>query len=179
MDAFDSNKSENDIDDGHSPFIPTTDELPLLEPAVMWGALPDNVCQARPQPTEVQSPAPALQRLLAAPPTGPRPQDLITNIYSDQGQNSNHNILTKLIRKISMTTIIPGLIPSKISTWDTGVKRVLTKDEEPSAKRVKRSPSPTTNQTSSVLMNLLVSGCDVDAGYICIVQSRPRHKLKA
>ncbi|XP_061384554.1 hypoxia-inducible factor 1-alpha isoform X4 [Danaus plexippus] len=132
LDAFDSNKSENDIDDGHSPFIPTTDELPLLEPAVMWGALPDNVCQARPQPTEVQSPAPALQRLLAAPPTGPRPQDLITNIYSDQ-----------------------GLIPSKISTWDTGVKRVLTKDEEPSAKRVKRSPSPTTNQTSSVLMNLL------------------------
>lgn len=84
LDAF-SNRSDNEIDDGNSPFIPTTDELPLLEPAVMWGALPDNVSQARPQPSELQSSAPALQRLLAAPPTGPPPQDLITNIYSDQG----------------------------------------------------------------------------------------------
>ncbi|XP_072930087.1 uncharacterized protein [Epargyreus clarus] len=140
LDAFDSARSDNDIDDGHSPFIPATDELPVLEPAVMWGALPDNVSQARPQPSESQltSSAPALQRLLAAPPTGPPPQDLITNIYSD-----------------------PGLIPSRsVSTWDTGVKRVLKQEEEPSAKRVKRSPSPATTTpstapSSSVLMNLL------------------------
>ncbi|CAH0728243.1 unnamed protein product, partial [Brenthis ino] len=140
LDAF-SNRSDNEIDDGNSPFIPTTDELPLLEPAVMWGALPDNVSQARPQPSELQSSAPALQRLLAAPPTGPPPQDLITNIYSDQ-----------------------GLIPSRsVSSWDTGVKRVLKQDEEPTAKRVKRSPSPTistqsapvSTPSSSVLMNLL------------------------
>ncbi|CAH2094387.1 unnamed protein product [Euphydryas editha] len=136
LDAFDSNRSDNDIDDGHSPFIPTTDELPLLAPAVMWGALPDNVSQARPQPSEAQTSAPALQRLLVAPPTGPPPQDLITNIYSDQ-----------------------GLIPSKsISTWDTGVKRVLKQEEEPTAKRAKRSPSPAPpprSPSSSVLMNLL------------------------
>lgn len=89
LDAFESGRSDNDIDDAHAPFIPTTDELPVLETAVMWGALPDSVSLARPQPTENQSvsPAPALQRLLAAPPTGPPPQDLITNIYSDQGIN--------------------------------------------------------------------------------------------
>jgi hypothetical protein len=87
LDAFDSGRSDNGIDDGHSPFIPMSDERPVLEPAVMWGALPDNVSLARPQPSESQatSPAPALQRLLAAPTTGPPPQDLITNIYSDQG----------------------------------------------------------------------------------------------
>lgn len=87
LDAFDSNRSDNDIEDGNSPFIPVSDELPVLEPAVMWGALPDSVSMARPQPTEMQttSPAPALQRLLTAAPTGPPPQDLITNIYSDQG----------------------------------------------------------------------------------------------
>lgn len=87
LDPLDSGRSDNSIDDGHSPFIPIADELPVLEPAVMWGALPDNVSMARPQPSEAQnaSPAPALQRLLAAPPTGPPPQDLITNIYSDQG----------------------------------------------------------------------------------------------
>ncbi|CAK1552316.1 unnamed protein product [Leptosia nina] len=138
LDAYDSARSDNDIDDGNSPFIPTTDDLPVLEPAVMWGALPDSVRQARPQPSETQTSAPALQRLLAAPPTGPPPQDLITNIYSDQ-----------------------GLIPSRsISSWDTGVKRVLTQEEEPRAKRAKRSPSPaptvpTTQSSSSVLMNLL------------------------
>lgn len=89
LDAFDSARSDNDIDDGNSPFIPLTDERPVLEPAVMWGALPDSVSQARPQPTDIQttSPAPALQRLLAAPTTGPPPQDLITNIYSDQGRD--------------------------------------------------------------------------------------------
>ncbi|XP_045502869.1 uncharacterized protein LOC123699868 isoform X2 [Colias croceus] len=137
LDAFESARSDNDIDDGNSPFIPATDELPVLEPAVMWGALPDNVRQARPQPSEAQTTAPALQRLLAAPPTGPPPQDLITNIYSDQ-----------------------GLIPSRsISSWDTGVKRVLKQDEEPCAKRAKRSPSPAptvpSTPSSSVLMNLL------------------------
>ncbi|CAF4799178.1 unnamed protein product [Pieris macdunnoughi] len=120
LDAYDSARSDNDIDDGNSPFIPINDDLPILEPAVMWGALPDNVRQARPQPSEPQTSAPALQRLLVAPPTGPPPQDLITNIYSD-----------------------PGLIPNKsISSWDTGVKRVLKQEEEPCAKRVKRSPSP-------------------------------------
>ncbi|XP_026315120.1 hypoxia-inducible factor 1-alpha isoform X2 [Hyposmocoma kahamanoa] len=121
LDAFENGRSD-DIEDGNSPFIPTSDELPVLEPAVMWGALPDSVSLARPQPSETQStsPAPALQCLLAAPPTGPPPQDLITNIYSDQ-----------------------GLIPSRsVSTWDTGVKRILKQEEEPSAKRVKRSPSP-------------------------------------
>ncbi|XP_068619326.1 hypoxia-inducible factor 1-alpha-like isoform X2 [Battus philenor] len=141
LDAFDSGRSDNDIEDGNSPFIPTSDELPVLESAVMWGALPDNVSLARPQPSEpqVMSSAPALQRLLAATPTGPPPQDLITNIYSDQ-----------------------GLIPNRsVSTWDTGVKRELKQEEEPRAKRVKRSPSPTpvthkpSSQSSSVLMNLL------------------------
>ncbi|XP_034834052.1 uncharacterized protein [Maniola hyperantus] len=136
LDAFD-NRSDNDIDDGNSPFIPTTDELPLLEPAVMWGVLPDSVSQAKPQPSEVQTSAPALQRLLAAPPTGPPPQDIITNIYSD-----------------------PGLIPSRsVSSWDTGVKRVMKQEEESTAKRVKRSPSPAAptarTPSSSVLMNLL------------------------
>uniref|UniRef100_A0A2H1W5B3 SFRICE_010163 n=1 Tax=Spodoptera frugiperda TaxID=7108 RepID=A0A2H1W5B3_SPOFR len=152
LDAFDSNRSDNDIDDGNSPFIPASDELPVLEPAVMWGALPDNVSMARPQPTEMQttSPAPALQRLLTATTTGPPPQDLITNIYSDQ-----------------------GLLPIRsVSSWDTGVKRVMKQEQEPCAKRIKRSPSPvqstTPAQSSSVLMNLLVSGCDVDAGYICM-----------
>lgn len=163
LDAFDSNRSDNDIDDGNSPFIPASDELPVLEPAVMWGALPDNVSMARPQPTEMQttSPAPALQRLLTATTTGPPPQDLITNIYSDQ-----------------------GLLPIRsVSSWDTGVKRVMKQEQEPCAKRIKRSPSPvqstTPAQSSSVLMNLLVSGCDVDAGYICMVQCRPRQKAKA
>ncbi|XP_075982714.1 uncharacterized protein LOC142980965 isoform X2 [Anticarsia gemmatalis] len=140
LDAFDSNRSDNDIDDGNSPFIPTSDELPVLEPAVMWGALPDSVSLARPQPTETQttSPAPALQRLLTASTTGPPPQDLITNIYSDS-----------------------GLIPSRsVATWDTGVKRVMKQEQEPCAKRVKRSPSPVqaapaSNPSSSVLMNLL------------------------
>ncbi|KPJ18057.1 Hypoxia-inducible factor 1-alpha [Papilio machaon] len=140
LDAFDNGRSDNDIEDGNSPFIPTSDELPVLESAVMWGALPDNVSLARPQPSETQSVsnAPALQRLLAAAPTGPPPQDLITNIYSDQ-----------------------GLIPNRsVSSWDTGVKRVLKQEEEPIAKRVKRSPSPaevprTQSQSSSVLMNLL------------------------
>ncbi|CAH0594106.1 unnamed protein product [Chrysodeixis includens] len=139
LDAFDSNRSDNDIDDGNSPFIPTSDELPVLEPAVMWGALPDSVSMARPQPTEMQttSPAPALQRLLTATTTGPPPQDLITNIYSDQ-----------------------GLIPSRsVASWDTGVKRVMKQEQEPCAKRVKRSPSPAQTTTpapsSSVLMNLL------------------------
>ncbi|XP_045537896.1 hypoxia-inducible factor 1-alpha isoform X2 [Papilio machaon] len=140
LDAFDNGRSDNDIEDGNSPFIPTSDELPVLESAVMWGALPDNVSLARPQPSETQSvsSAPALQRLLAAAPTGPPPQDLITNIYSDQ-----------------------GLIPNRsVSSWDTGVKRVLKQEEEPIAKRVKRSPSPaevprTQSQSSSVLMNLL------------------------
>ncbi|XP_013170729.1 PREDICTED: hypoxia-inducible factor 1-alpha-like isoform X2 [Papilio xuthus] len=140
LDAFDNGRSDNDIEDGNSPFIPTSDELPVLESAVMWGALPDNVSLARPQPSETQSvsSAPALQRLLAAAPTGPPPQDLITNIYSDQ-----------------------GLIPNRsVSSWDTGVKRVLKQEEEPIAKRVKRSPSPTEvprtqSQSSSVLMNLL------------------------
>ncbi|KAL4708265.1 hypothetical protein ACJJTC_016314 [Scirpophaga incertulas] len=165
LDAFDSGRSDNDIDDGHSPFIPMSDERPVLEPAVMWGALPDNVSLARPQPSEVQStsPAPALQRLLAAPTTGPPPQDLITNIYSDQ-----------------------GLIPCRsVTSWDTGVKRVMKQEEEPTPKRIKRSPSPapktpkSSTPSSSVLMNLLVSGCDVDAGYICMVQCRPRQKAKA
>ncbi|CAH2045765.1 unnamed protein product, partial [Iphiclides podalirius] len=141
LDAFDSGRSDNDIDDGNSPFIPTSDELPVLESAVMWGALPDNVSLARPQPSEpaAVSAAPALQRLLAAAPTGPPPQDLITNIYSDQG-------------------LIPN---SSVSTWDTGVKRVMKQEEEPVAKRVKRSPSPLslleepTTPSSSVLMNLL------------------------
>ncbi|VVD00410.1 unnamed protein product [Leptidea sinapis] len=134
LDAFDSARSDNDIDDGNSPFIPTTDELPVLEPAVMWGALPDSVRQARPQPSEIQSSSPALQRLLVAPPTGPPPQDIITNIYSEQ-----------------------GLIPSRnISSWDTGVKRIMKQEEEPTAKRIKRSPTPTqTSTSSSVLMNLL------------------------
>ncbi|CAG9789062.1 unnamed protein product [Diatraea saccharalis] len=140
LDAFDSGRSDNDIDDGHSPFIPMNDERPVLEPAVMWGALPDNVSQARPQPSEMQpvTGAPALQQLLAAPTTGPPPQDLITNIYSDQ-----------------------GLIPCRsMPSWDTGVKRVMKQEEEPSAKRAKRSPSPATTtspkqQSSSVLMNLL------------------------
>ncbi|XP_063367285.1 hypoxia-inducible factor 1-alpha-like [Cydia amplana] len=142
LDALDSVRSDNDIDDGHSPFIPLTDELPVLEPAVMWAAFPDNVSMARPQPTTTQtqqsaSPAPALQRLLAAPPTGPPPQDLITSIYSDQ-----------------------GLIPSRsVSSWETGAKRVLNQEEEPRAKRVKRSPSPAlevrSTPSSSVLMNLL------------------------
>ncbi|XP_052744101.1 hypoxia-inducible factor 1-alpha isoform X2 [Bicyclus anynana] len=137
LDAFDSNRSDNDIDDGNSPFIPTTDQLPLLEPAVMWGVLPDSVSQAKPQPSEVQTSSPALQRLLAATPTGPPPQDLITNIYSD-----------------------PSLMPSRsISSWDTGVKRLMKQEEEPTAKRVKRSPSPAvpaaSTQSSSVLMNLL------------------------
>ncbi|XP_013139203.1 PREDICTED: endothelial PAS domain-containing protein 1-like isoform X2 [Papilio polytes] len=140
LDAFDNGRSDNDIEDGNSPFIPTSDELPVLESAVMWGALPDNVSLARPQPSESQnvSSASALQRLLAAAPTGPPPQDLITNIYSDQ-----------------------GLIPNRsVSSWDTGVKRVLKQEEEPIAKRVKRSPSPvdvprTQSQSSSVLMNLL------------------------
>ncbi|XP_050551328.1 hypoxia-inducible factor 1-alpha isoform X9 [Spodoptera frugiperda] len=139
LDAFDSNRSDNDIDDGNSPFIPASDELPVLEPAVMWGALPDNVSMARPQPTEMQttSPAPALQRLLTATTTGPPPQDLITNIYSDQ-----------------------GLLPIRsVSSWDTGVKRVMKQEQEPCAKRIKRSPSPvqstTPAQSSSVLMNLL------------------------
>lgn len=63
------------------------------------------------------------------------------------------------------------------------MKRVLKQEEEPSAKRAKRSPSPVQTspspQKSSVLMNLLVSGCDVDAGYICMVPCRPRHKAKA
>nr|XP_037876181.1 hypoxia-inducible factor 1-alpha isoform X3 [Bombyx mori] len=133
LDAFDNTRSD-EIDDSNSPFIPISDELPVLEPAVMWGALPDSVSQARPQPSETHtSPAPALQRLL----TGPPPQDLITSIYSDQ-----------------------GLMPSRsISTWDTGVKRVMKEEEEPSAKRVKRSPSPVApkpkSQSSSVLMNLL------------------------
>ncbi|KAG6464324.1 hypothetical protein O3G_MSEX014443, partial [Manduca sexta] len=164
LDAFDGTRSDNDIDDGNSPFIPTSDELPVLEPAVMWGALPDSVSLARPQPTETHnaSPAPALQRLLTASTTGPPPQDLITNIYSDQ-----------------------GLIPSRsVASWDTGVKRVLKQEQEPCAKRAKRSPSPaparaSSKPSSSVLMNLLVSGCDVDAGYICMVQCRPRHKAKA
>ncbi|KAJ2953170.1 hypothetical protein O0L34_g744 [Tuta absoluta] len=168
LDAFDSGRSD-DIDEGHSPFIPTSDELPVLEPAVMWGALPDHVALARPQPsadaqlapTPLAPAAPALQRLLAAPPTGPPPQDLITNIYSDPG-------------------LIPSRSVSSISSWDTGVKRVLKQEEEPSAKRAKRSPSPAKPaQSSSVLMNLLVSGCDVDAGYICMVQCRPRQKAKA
>ncbi|GBP67807.1 hypothetical protein EVAR_53803_1 [Eumeta japonica] len=162
LDAFESPRSENDIEDGKSPFIPSSDEMPVLAPAVMWGALPDSVSLARPQPSETQSsPTPALQRLLAAPPTGPPPQDIITNIYSDQ-----------------------GLIPSRtVSSWDTGVKRVLKQEEEPKAKRVKRSPTPPpatkTGSSSSVLMNLLVSGCDVDAGYICMVQCKPRPKAKA
>ncbi|CAG4931492.1 unnamed protein product [Parnassius apollo] len=141
LDAFDSGRSDNDIDDGNSPFIPISDELPVLESAVMWGALPDSVSLARPQPTEPQvvSSAPALQRLLAAAPTGPPPQDLITNIYSDHGLIANRSV----------------------STWDTGIKRVMKQDEEPVAKRVKRSPSPApanskpTSQSSSVLMNLL------------------------
>ncbi|XP_028160192.1 hypoxia-inducible factor 1-alpha-like isoform X2 [Ostrinia furnacalis] len=141
LDTFDSARSENDVEEGNSPFIPMNDERPVLEPAVMWGALPDSVSQARPQRSEVQSasPAPALQRLLAAPTTGPPPQDLITNIYSDQ-----------------------GLIPCSMPSWDTGLKRVLKQEEEPSAKRAKRSPSPpsprptpTSTQSSSVLMNLL------------------------
>ncbi|XP_041969857.1 hypoxia-inducible factor 1-alpha-like isoform X2 [Aricia agestis] len=136
LDTFDGARSDNDIDDGTSPFIPTTDELPLLEPAVMWGALPENVRQARPQPSEPPSSAPALQRLLAAPPTGPPPQDIITNIYSDQ-----------------------GLIPSRsVSSWDQGVKRVMSEDEDNNAKRAKRSPSPPPKpqkSSSSVLMNLL------------------------
>lgn len=86
LDAFDSNRSDNDIEVGNSPFIPTNDELAVLEPAVMWGALPDNVSLARPQPTEAQTTsAPALQRLLTASATGPPPQDLLTNMYSDSG----------------------------------------------------------------------------------------------
>ncbi|XP_026760917.2 hypoxia-inducible factor 1-alpha-like isoform X2 [Galleria mellonella] len=140
LDTFDSARSDNDIDDTNSPFIPLSDELPVLEPAVMWGALPDNVSLARPQPSESYStsPAPALQRLLAAPNTGPPPQDLISNIYSDQ-----------------------GIIPSKsIAPWDTGVKRVMKQEEVHKAKRAKRSPSPQqtsspSKQSSSVLMNLL------------------------
>lgn len=83
-------------------------------------------------------------------------------------------------------TIVLGLIPSRsVPSWETGVKRVMKQEEEPKAKRVKRSPSPVaarpagTAPSSSVLMNLLVSGCDVDAGYICMVQCRPRHKIKA
>lgn len=185
LDAFDSNRSDNDIEDGNSPFIPTTDELPLLAPAVMWGALPDNVSQARPQPSEAQTSAPALQRLLVAPPTGPPPQDLITNIYSDQGTNITLFEYLKLYYLLFDLShkLFSGLIPSKnISTWDTGVKRVLKQEEEPTAKRVKRSPSPAPaprSPSSSVLMNLLVSGCDVDAGYICMVQCRPRQKAKA
>ncbi|KAI5632571.1 hypoxia-inducible factor 1-alpha-like isoform X5 [Phthorimaea operculella] len=54
LDAFDSGRSD-DIDEGHSPFIPTSDELPVLEPAVMWGALPDHVALARPQPPRSNS----------------------------------------------------------------------------------------------------------------------------
>ncbi|KOB69559.1 putative hypoxia-inducible factor 1 alpha [Operophtera brumata] len=165
LDACDNTRSDNDIDDGNSPFIPTSDELPVLEPAVMWGALPDSVSMARPQPPEpvtvTSSPAPALQRLLTATTTGPPPQDLIPNLYSDQ-----------------------GVIPSRtLSSWDTGCKRVLKQEQEPCAKRIKRSPSPslqkpTSTQSSSVLMNLLVSGCDVDAGYICMLnQIRSNYQL--
>lgn len=88
LDRYDNTRSDGERDGAKSPFIPLSDELPLLEPAVMWGALPDNVSLARPQPSEAQvTSAPALQRLLVAPPTGPPPQDLITNIYSDQGNH--------------------------------------------------------------------------------------------
>lgn len=58
----------------------------------MWGALPDSVSLARPQRSEpvtvTSSPAPALQRLLTATTTGPTSQDLVSNIYSDQGKCS-------------------------------------------------------------------------------------------
>ncbi|XP_048486071.1 uncharacterized protein LOC105384842 isoform X4 [Plutella xylostella] len=139
LDAFDARSDE--LDGGKSPFIPMADELPLLEPAVMWGALPEGVSLAKPAPSE-PAPAPALRSLLAAPPTGPPPHDLITNIYSDQ-----------------------GLIPSRaVSSWDTGVKRVIKQEEAPAAKRARRSPSPPrapqpapqpAAPRSSVLMNLL------------------------
>lgn len=72
-----------------------------------------------------------------------------------------------------------------VSSWDTGAKRLIKQEDEPSPKRLKRSqpPSPATTpvttQSSSVLMNLLVSGCDVDAGYICMVQCKPRPKVQA
>lgn len=88
LEALENAQSESECDDGKSPFIPSGDELPVIASAVMWGALPDNVSLARPQPSESQttSPAPALQSLLAGPPTGPPPQDLITNIYYNQGK---------------------------------------------------------------------------------------------
>ncbi|RVE47263.1 hypothetical protein evm_008060 [Chilo suppressalis] len=172
LDAFDSGRSDNDIDDGHSPFIPMSDERPVLEPAVMWGALPDNVSQARPQPSEMQTAtsAPALERLLAAPTTGPPPQDLITNIYSDQ-----------------------GLIPCRsMPSWDTGVKRVMKQEEEPSAKRAKRSPSPapatpTRTQSSSVLMNLLPGGVpqkmlqqnNVPSSYQLVMNPKISHSINS
>lgn len=80
---------------------------------------------------------------------------------------------------------LSGLISNRsVSAWDTGIKRVMKEEQEPCAKRAKRSPSPaltppSSRPSTSVLMNLLVSGCDVDAGYICMVQCRPRQKEKA
>lgn len=172
-------QSEGEVEDVTSPFIPNGDEMPVIAPAVMWGALPDSVSMARPQPSEGQtSPAPALQRLLAGPPTGPPPQDLITNIYSYQGNNHfmEHSIYLKQ-NTIGNKNAFSGLMPNKS---EAGSKRGLSQEEEPSPKRARRSPSPksASAHSSSVLMNLLVSGCDVDAGYICMVQCKPRPKAQ-
>lgn len=39
------------------------------------------------------------------------------------------------------------------------------------------SESPPQQQSNSVLMNLLVSGCDVSAGYVCLVKPKPSKSI--
>lgn len=61
---------------------------------------------------------------------------------------------------------------------DRGSKRSASPPTVGSSKkaRSRRPPAsaPPPPPANSVLMNLLVSGCDVSAGYICLVQGRPR-----
>lgn len=51
-----------------------------------------------------------------------------------------------------------------------GVSRRRTRAEEDDSGGGPKAPR---QQSNSVLMNLLVSGCDVSAGYVCLAKPRP------
>lgn len=70
------------------------------------------------------------------------------------------------------------LLTDDIDTRTNGVKRVgptNTTAAPSSWKRCKQEETAKQGASNSVLMNLLVSGCDVSAGYVCFTSPKPKN----
>ncbi|XP_077297759.1 uncharacterized protein LOC143919358 [Arctopsyche grandis] len=145
-----------------APFIPMgpTEDLPLLGPGdgrVMWGALPDHLTlhkkliAPRPPTTVHQEPPSSLAKLLGA----------TTPSTDSVSQNKNE------IKRINdINSAWKGEIPTVVEC-ERGSKRSASPASVGGHKRARaRRPAtsaPPPPPASSVLMNLLVSGCDMNS----------------